>query len=110
MRFERNSVQLAATYTLVPAEGGKEAAQHGVFTSSPRTWDGKDPGVLVGLLRDAAGELGDAIAVALTAAGGVGLLMQSLPSAQALVHPRGARHMIDPAALWQARPQRATSR
>jgi uncharacterized lipoprotein YmbA len=67
VRFERNSVQLAATYTLVPAEGGKEAAQHGVFTSSPRTWDGKDPGVLVGLLRDAAGELGDAIAVALTA-------------------------------------------
>jgi len=34
-------------------------------------------------------------------AGGVGLLMSSLPKARALVHPRGARHMIDPAALWQ---------
>ena len=33
-------------------------------------------------------------------AGGVGLLMQHLPSARLLVHPRGARHMIDPSALW----------
>ena len=34
-------------------------------------------------------------------AGGAGLLMQSLPQATLLVHPRGARHMIDPAALYQ---------
>lgn len=34
-------------------------------------------------------------------AGGVGGLMQALPAARALVHPRGARHMIDPQALWQ---------
>ncbi len=33
-------------------------------------------------------------------AGGVGLLMSELPQAQALVHPRGARHMIDPTALY----------
>ncbi len=33
-------------------------------------------------------------------AGGVGLLMQHLPRAQVLVHPRGARHMVDPSALW----------
>ena len=33
-------------------------------------------------------------------AGGVGLLMQSLPNATLLVHPRGARHMIDPSKLW----------
>lgn len=33
-------------------------------------------------------------------AGGVGLLMQSLPQARALVHPRGLRHMVDPKALW----------
>ncbi|MCY4755536.1 MBL fold metallo-hydrolase [Pelomonas aquatica] len=33
-------------------------------------------------------------------AGGVGLLMQSLPKARALVHPRGLRHMVDPKALW----------
>jgi glyoxylase-like metal-dependent hydrolase (beta-lactamase superfamily II) len=34
-------------------------------------------------------------------AGGVGLLMQSLPQARLWVHPRGARHMVDPSALWQ---------
>ncbi len=33
-------------------------------------------------------------------AGGVGLLMQSLPNARLLVHPRGARHLIDPKALY----------
>jgi glyoxylase-like metal-dependent hydrolase (beta-lactamase superfamily II) len=34
-------------------------------------------------------------------AGGVGQLMQALPHAKLIVHPRGARHMIDPTALWQ---------
>ena len=34
-------------------------------------------------------------------AGGVGLLMSELPRARLLVHPRGARHMIDPTALYQ---------
>ena len=34
-------------------------------------------------------------------AGGVGQLMQALPGAQLIVHPRGARHMVDPTALWQ---------
>jgi glyoxylase-like metal-dependent hydrolase (beta-lactamase superfamily II) len=34
-------------------------------------------------------------------AGGVGQLMQALPDATLVVHPRGARHMIDPSALWQ---------
>ena len=34
-------------------------------------------------------------------AGGVGQLMQALPGAQLIVHPRGARHMVDPSALWQ---------
>ncbi len=34
-------------------------------------------------------------------AGGVGLLMQALPAATLLVHPRGARHMVDPQALYQ---------
>jgi glyoxylase-like metal-dependent hydrolase (beta-lactamase superfamily II) len=32
-------------------------------------------------------------------AGGAGALMQSLPNAQAIVHPRGAPHLIDPAKL-----------
>jgi glyoxylase-like metal-dependent hydrolase (beta-lactamase superfamily II) len=34
-------------------------------------------------------------------AGGAGLLMQALPRARLVVHPRGARHMIDPTALYQ---------
>lgn len=33
-------------------------------------------------------------------AGGVGLLMEALPRARALVHPRGLRHLVDPKALW----------
>ncbi|NBU59236.1 MAG: MBL fold metallo-hydrolase [Betaproteobacteria bacterium] len=32
-------------------------------------------------------------------AGGAGALMQALPNARLLVHPRGARHMVDPARL-----------
>lgn len=35
-------------------------------------------------------------------AGGVGQLMQACPHAKALVHPRGARHLIDPSRLWQS--------
>lgn len=35
-------------------------------------------------------------------AGGAGALMQALPNAQLAVHPRGARHMIDPTRLWSA--------
>jgi glyoxylase-like metal-dependent hydrolase (beta-lactamase superfamily II) len=34
-------------------------------------------------------------------AGGVGTLMAALPRAKLLVHPRGARHMVDPSALYQ---------
>ena len=32
-------------------------------------------------------------------AGGAGALMQALPNARLLVHPRGARHMVDPSRL-----------
>ncbi|MDT8427221.1 MAG: MBL fold metallo-hydrolase [Pseudomonadales bacterium] len=32
-------------------------------------------------------------------AGGAGLLLQELPAARLLIHPRGARHMIDPTQL-----------
>lgn len=35
-------------------------------------------------------------------AGGAGLLMRELPNARLTVHPRGARHMIDPARLTTA--------
>ncbi|RAN81528.1 MBL fold metallo-hydrolase [Bacillus sp. SRB_336] len=33
-------------------------------------------------------------------AGGAGELIDQLPNARLVVHPRGARHMIDPSALW----------
>src|SRR5579871_3016940 len=33
-------------------------------------------------------------------AGGAGELMAHLPRARLVVHPRGARHMIDPSQLW----------
>lgn len=33
-------------------------------------------------------------------AGGAGELMACLPNAKLVVHPRGARHMIDPSQLW----------
>jgi len=35
-------------------------------------------------------------------AGGAGELMRLCPNAQLTVHPRGARHMIDPSKLWAA--------
>lgn len=66
VRAEGNSVQLAATYTIF-SSGGDAAvgASHGSFTSSPRTWDGKDYGALVGQIRDSINELGDALVTAL---------------------------------------------
>ncbi|MDQ8020589.1 MAG: MBL fold metallo-hydrolase [Moraxellaceae bacterium] len=33
-------------------------------------------------------------------AGGAGALMRELPDARLVVHPHGARHMVDPAKLW----------
>lgn len=35
-------------------------------------------------------------------AGGAGLLMRSLPNATAVVHPRGAPHLLDPSKVWAA--------
>lgn len=34
-------------------------------------------------------------------AGGAGHLMQAFPNAKLVIHPRGARHMIDPSKLWE---------
>lgn len=61
VQFEGNSVQLAATYAITGPAG---AVQRGTFQSAPRTWDGKDRGALVAQLREAVGELGDALASA----------------------------------------------
>ena len=38
-------------------------------------------------------------------AGGAGSIMQALPQATLVVHPRGARHMIDPSALYEGARQ-----
>ncbi len=61
VRNEGNSVQLAATYAITAPDG---KVKHGAFTAGPRTWDGRDYGVLVGQIRDAVDELGDALALA----------------------------------------------
>ena len=34
-------------------------------------------------------------------AGGAGQMMRALPAARLVVHPRGARHMVDPSKLWE---------
>ncbi|HSH41285.1 MAG TPA: MBL fold metallo-hydrolase [Arenicellales bacterium] len=34
-------------------------------------------------------------------AGGAGAMMRAFPRATMIIHPRGARHMIDPTRLWQ---------
>lgn len=61
IRFENNAIQLTATFTVLPS-GDRENVKRGVFTASPRTWDGKDYGTLVTLLQDAVDELAGAIA------------------------------------------------
>jgi glyoxylase-like metal-dependent hydrolase (beta-lactamase superfamily II) len=35
-------------------------------------------------------------------AGGAGEMMRRLPKARLVVHPRGARHMVDPSKLWKS--------
>lgn len=65
VRFEGNTVQLSANYVITPdpdPAGNPGAAKRGVFNAQPRAWDGADYGVLVGQIRDAINELGDALA------------------------------------------------
>jgi uncharacterized lipoprotein YmbA len=63
-RHEDNRVQFAATYSITAADG---TVKRGTFNATPRTWDGADSGALVGHIRDAVGEFGDALVVALEA-------------------------------------------
>ena len=80
------------------AEGGRAAfIDTGTAFAVPRLLASLDA---LGLPR-AAVDWVIATHVHLDHAGGVGQLMQALPVARLAVHPRGARHMIDPAALWQ---------
>lgn len=55
---------------------------------------------LLGLPRDAVDHV-IPTHVHLDHAGGVGALMQALPTATLWVHPRGLRHMVDPTQLYQ---------
>lgn len=67
VRSEGNSVQLAATWAIAsPGGNATVGVRHGSFTATPRTWDGRDYGALVGQIRDAVNELGDALAAAAT--------------------------------------------
>jgi glyoxylase-like metal-dependent hydrolase (beta-lactamase superfamily II) len=89
-------VRFDAAYLV--AEGGRAAfIDTGTAFAVPRLLATLDA---LGLPRSAV-DFVIATHVHLDHAGGVGQLMQALPGAQLVVHPRGARHMIDPTALWQ---------
>ena len=59
VRTEGNAVQLTATYTVTPPGG---PARNGSFAATPRNWDGRDHGALIGLLQAAVAELAEAVA------------------------------------------------
>ena len=83
-----------AAYLIV--ENGRAAfVDTGTNHSVPRLLQALDA---LGLQHDAVDWM-IATHVHLDHAGGAGLLMQSLPRARAVVHPRGARHLIDPSRL-----------
>jgi ABC-type uncharacterized transport system auxiliary subunit len=63
LAHQGNAVQLAAVCEL--RAKGDAAPRRVNFTSSPRTWGGRDHGELVGLLRAAAVELGGHLAAAM---------------------------------------------
>jgi glyoxylase-like metal-dependent hydrolase (beta-lactamase superfamily II) len=84
-----------AAYLLVHA-GRAAFIDTGVNAALPRLLDALDA---LGLARDAVDYV-IPTHVHLDHAGGAGALMRALPQAQMLVHARGARHLIDPSALW----------
>ena len=58
-RSAGNTVQLIASYSITSGGSNGVVTRRGLFTASPRTWDGKDHGKLVALLREAVVELAD---------------------------------------------------
>jgi glyoxylase-like metal-dependent hydrolase (beta-lactamase superfamily II) len=88
--------QFDAAYLLVQ-QGRAAFVDTGTAFAVPRLLGALDT---LGLARDAVDWV-IPTHVHLDHAGGVGQLMAALPAAGLLVHPRGARHMIDPTALWQ---------
>ncbi len=88
--------QFDAAYLIV--ENGRAAfVDTGTNFAVPRLLAALDD---LGLARDAV-DFVIPTHVHLDHAGGCGLLMQALPAATLLVHPRGARHLVDPQALYQ---------
>ena len=91
--FHRDRVD--AAYLLV--QGGRAAfIDTGTNFAVPRLLDALQA---VGLQPDAVDWV-IPTHVHLDHAGGVGVLLQQLPGARVLVHPRGARHLVDPTRLW----------
>jgi len=84
-----------AAYLLVQ-DGRAAFVDTGAAPGVPRLLAALDA---LGLARDAV-DLVIPTHVHLDHAGGVGTLMAALPQATLWVHPRGARHMIDPSVLW----------
>ena len=83
---------------LVVADGRAAFIDTGPNPAVPRLLASLDA---LGLARDAV-DFVIPTHVHLDHAGGAGLLMHELPGATMVVHPRGARHMIDPSALYAA--------
>lgn len=85
-----------AAYLIVSAEGRAAFVDTGTNFAVPRLLTTLDA---LGLARGAVDYV-IPTHVHLDHAGGVGLLMQELPNATLICHPRGLRHMVDPSQLW----------
>lgn len=85
---------LAAVH-IVERAGRAALVDTGTAPGAPRVLAALD---LLGIARDAIDYI-FLTHVHLDHAGGAGVLMQALPNARAVIHPRGAPHMIDPAKL-----------
>lgn len=90
-----NRPRFDAAYLLVDA-GRAAFIDTGTNFAVPRLLEALDA---LGLAREAVDYV-IPTHVHLDHAGGVGLLMQSLPAAQLICHPRGLRHLVDPSQLW----------
>ncbi len=86
-----------AAYLVVSSEGRAAFVDTGTNHALPRHLAALDA---LGIARDAV-DFVIPTHVHLDHAGGAGALLQALPAATLVVHPRGARHMIDPTALYQ---------
>lgn len=85
---------LAAVH-IVERAGRAALVDTGTAPGAPRVLAALD---VLGLARDSVDYI-FLTHVHLDHAGGAGALMQALPNARAVIHPRGAAHMIDPAKL-----------